>query len=163
LAMVGAVQRSTELSQALKDLTGKQAELRALRTRYTDANPPVRQLAGEVAALEQQTIPALARSLVAELKVRETVLTRAVDSGAGGAGGGGEGQHRPPGQPSGPGHAVHGSHDPGGDSARGGARRRRDCAGDRGGTGGAAERDARARWGRTGGGHGDQPGQGRRQ
>ena len=83
LAMVGAVQRSTELSQALKDLTAKQAELRALRTRYTDANPPVRQLAGEVTALEQQTIPALARSLVAELKVRETVLTRAVDSGAG--------------------------------------------------------------------------------
>jgi len=35
LSMVGAVQRSTELVQALRDLTSKQAELRALRAHYT--------------------------------------------------------------------------------------------------------------------------------
>jgi len=83
LAMIGAVQRSTELAQALRDLTTKQAELRALRARYTDDHPPVRRLATEVATLERQTIPALAGSLAAEIKVRETELTQEVDSAAG--------------------------------------------------------------------------------
>src|SRR5439155_525310 len=40
LAMIGSVEKSTELSQALRDLTGKVAELRALRGRYTDAIEP---------------------------------------------------------------------------------------------------------------------------
>lgn len=78
LAMVGAVQRSTELVQALRDLTAKQAELRALRAHYTDENPPVRRLAGEVDALSRRTIPALASSLAAELRVRETELAQRV-------------------------------------------------------------------------------------
>lgn len=80
LAMVGAVQRSTELVQALRDLTSKQAELRALRAHYTDANPPVRRLAGEVDSLTRRTIPALASSLASELKVRETELRQRVDA-----------------------------------------------------------------------------------
>jgi capsular exopolysaccharide synthesis family protein len=80
LAMVGAVQRSTELVQALRDLTAKQAELRALRAHYTDQNPPVRRLAGEVEALTRRTIPALAASLAAELRVRETELSQRVES-----------------------------------------------------------------------------------
>ncbi len=83
LAMIGAVQRSTELAQALRDLTTKQADLRALRARYTDEHPPVRRLAAEVATLERQTIPALATSLAAEMKVREGELARGVDSAAG--------------------------------------------------------------------------------
>ncbi len=80
LAMVGAVQRSTELVQALRDLTAKQAELRALRAHYTDQNPPVRRLAGEVEALTRRTIPALASSLAAELRVRETELGQRVNA-----------------------------------------------------------------------------------
>ena len=80
LAMVGAVQRSTELVQALRDLTAKQAELRALRAHYTDQNVPVRRLAAEVEALTRHTIPTLASSLAAELRVRETELGQRVNA-----------------------------------------------------------------------------------
>jgi len=79
LGMIGAVQRSTELAQALRDLTAKQADLRTLRAHYTDAGPAVRRLAAEVAGLERQTIPALAGALAAELRVREQQLGERVD------------------------------------------------------------------------------------
>src|SRR5213079_3320810 len=49
LGMIGSVQRSTELAQALRDLSAKQADLRTLRAHYTDASPAVRRLAAEVA------------------------------------------------------------------------------------------------------------------
>src|SRR6266702_3867670 len=79
LGMIGSVQRSTELAQALRDLSAKQADLRTLRAHYTDASPAVRRLAAEVAALERQTIPALAGALAAELRVREQQLGERVD------------------------------------------------------------------------------------
>ena len=84
LAMIASVQKSTELSQALRDLTAREAELRALRARYTDATPNVRRLAGEVAALEHRTIPAMAAALTQELAVRAGELEHLVDSAAGG-------------------------------------------------------------------------------
>src|SRR5213080_4844069 len=84
LAMIGSVEKSTELSQALRDLTGKVAELRALRGRYTDANVAVRRVSDEVAVLEQQTIPALATKLTQEMAVQEAGLAQRVDSAAGG-------------------------------------------------------------------------------
>src|SRR6266705_3955240 len=80
LGMVGSVQRSTELAQALRDLTTKQADLRTLRAHYTEADPSVRRLAAEVGALEQQTIPALAGALAGELRVREHQLGERVDA-----------------------------------------------------------------------------------
>src|SRR5207244_566949 len=82
LGMVGSVQRSTELAQALRDLTTKQADLRTLRAHYTEADPSVRRLAAEVGALERQTIPALAGALAGELRVREQRLG---ELGVGGA------------------------------------------------------------------------------
>src|SRR5207247_2388349 len=82
LGMVGSVQRSTELAQALRDLTTKQADLRTLRAHYTDADPSVRRLAAEVGALERQTIPALAGALAGELRVREQQLGERVDAGS---------------------------------------------------------------------------------
>ena len=83
LGMIGAVQRSLELSEALKGLTAKQAELRAVRFRYTDATPAVRHLAEEVKLLERQTIPRLATALMNELAVRESEVGRDVDSASG--------------------------------------------------------------------------------
>src|SRR6266704_5436875 len=80
LGMIGSVQRSTELAQALRDLSAKQADLRTLRAHYTDAGPAVRRLAAEVSALERQTIPALAGALAAELRVREQQLGERVDA-----------------------------------------------------------------------------------
>jgi succinoglycan biosynthesis transport protein ExoP len=84
LAMIGSVQRSLELSQALRDLTVKQAELRALRTRYTDENAMVRRAAAEVRALERGSIPALATALTNEMRLREQALGQRVDSAAAG-------------------------------------------------------------------------------
>jgi tyrosine-protein kinase Etk/Wzc len=74
LTFIGAVQRSADLSQALRELTVKQAERRALRYGYTDDHPAVQQATQRIATLEGSTIPNLARTLVAELAARERVL-----------------------------------------------------------------------------------------
>ena len=78
LGVVGSVQRSAELSQALKELTTKQAELRALRYRYADLYPPVQRLAEQIATLQRQAIPTLTRALVSELAAREAEFGRRV-------------------------------------------------------------------------------------
>ncbi len=84
LEMLGSVQRASELSRALQDLTTKKAELRSLRLRYTDTHIPVQRLIQEVNDIEQHTIPALAQGLAAELGVREAALTEHIASTAGG-------------------------------------------------------------------------------
>ena len=83
LSMIGSVQKSTELSQALRDLTAKQAELRALRVHYTDASPAVRRVAAEVDALQRRAIPAMATALTREMAIRAAELQQRVDSTAG--------------------------------------------------------------------------------
>jgi capsular exopolysaccharide synthesis family protein len=83
LGMIGSVQKSTELSQALRDLTTKQAELRALRVHYTDASPAVRRVAAEADALQRRAIPAMATALTREMAVRAAELQQRVDSTAG--------------------------------------------------------------------------------
>src|SRR6267143_800270 len=74
LALIGAAQRSPDVSQALRDLSAKRAERRALDSRYTADHPAVRRLTGEIEVLERTTIPALARSLRDDLTQRERVL-----------------------------------------------------------------------------------------
>jgi capsular exopolysaccharide synthesis family protein len=81
LAFIGAVQRSADLSEALRELTTKQAERRALRYRYTDDHPAVRRAAADIELLERQTIPSLARTLVGELTTRQQVLAPQIDAG----------------------------------------------------------------------------------
>lgn len=78
LAVVGSVQQNVQLTQALAELTTKQAELRALRYKYADAYPLVQRRLTEVATLQRQTIPSLARQLLAELSGREAELGRRV-------------------------------------------------------------------------------------
>jgi len=80
LEAVGAVPRAPDLARALQDLTTREADLRALRRRYTDGFPAVRQLADEVETLERVTIPSLARALVADLAIRGGRVDRQVDS-----------------------------------------------------------------------------------
>jgi len=80
---VGAVQHSAELSDALKELTTKQADLRALRYRYTDASPTVQRRASEIDTLEHLTIPKLAQGVLDALGDRDRVLQSRID-GAGG-------------------------------------------------------------------------------
>jgi capsular exopolysaccharide synthesis family protein len=80
LAVVGSVQRNADLSEALKELNSKQADLRTLRYRYSDEYPPVRRLADEIATLRRQTIPTLARGLAGELGARDAELSRRLDA-----------------------------------------------------------------------------------
>jgi polysaccharide biosynthesis transport protein len=83
LTMIGAVQRSSALAGALKDLTDRQAELRVLRFRYADTHPPVRRLAQQVDTLARYVIPELGGALVAGLAAREHELQQRIDSIAG--------------------------------------------------------------------------------
>ena len=81
LALIGAAQRSPDVSLALRDLSAKRAERRALDTRYTADHPAVRRLSGEIEVLERTTIPALARSLRDDLTQRERVLAPQIAAG----------------------------------------------------------------------------------
>ena len=81
LTFVGAVQRSGDLSQALRELTVKQAERRALRYGYTDDHPAVLQATQRIETLQRSTIPDLARTLVGELTARERILGPQIDVG----------------------------------------------------------------------------------
>ena len=76
LEVIAAVQHSSDLTQALRELTTKQADLRAYRYHYTEAYPPLARKAAEVATLERQTIPTLMRALVADLAARQAELDR---------------------------------------------------------------------------------------
>src|SRR5436190_1562525 len=76
LAVVGSVQQNPELSQALKELTDKQAQLRAYRSKYSDEYPPVQRLIDDIATFKRQTIPRLARVLAGQLAAKETELGR---------------------------------------------------------------------------------------
>ena len=78
LSAIGSVQHAPELSNALKELSEKQAQLRMFRYHYTDAYAPLQQLVAEIAQLERRTIPTLARALAAQLAARETELGRQV-------------------------------------------------------------------------------------
>ena len=83
LQAIGAVQKSAELSLALQELTTKQATLRALRYRYTEASEPVQRVRGEVQTLLRNTIPTLARGLDSDLAAREEQLGRRADAAFG--------------------------------------------------------------------------------
>ena len=83
LAVIPAVQKSSELSGALRELATKRTDLRALRYRYTDATPAVQHLADEIDTLQRATIPALAAGLVTDLTTREQTLSQRVDAAGG--------------------------------------------------------------------------------
>ncbi|PYO74635.1 MAG: hypothetical protein DMD64_03090 [Gemmatimonadetes bacterium] len=80
LSAIASVQHAPELSNALKELSDKQATLRTYRYHYNETYPPLLHLVGEIRALQGQTIPTLARTLVAQLATREAELGRQVDA-----------------------------------------------------------------------------------
>jgi polysaccharide biosynthesis transport protein len=82
LENVPAVQRSTELIAALRELTSREADLRTLRYRYTDEQPSVKRLIGEIDDLKKRTIPSLANALNAQLGVQISDLQRQVSTGS---------------------------------------------------------------------------------
>lgn len=80
LLMIGAVQRSSVLASALKELADRQAELRTLRFRYADTHPPVRRLAQQVDTIARYVIPELSATVLAGLASRERELKQRSDS-----------------------------------------------------------------------------------
>ncbi|HEV2148755.1 MAG TPA: polysaccharide biosynthesis tyrosine autokinase [Longimicrobiaceae bacterium] len=83
LEAIPSVQQSSTIRAALAELTTKEAELRAMRTKYTDLYDPVRRLQGEVETLERSTIPGLVSGLNAELAAREAAIDALIGSAAG--------------------------------------------------------------------------------
>ena len=83
LGFIEPVQRSAQLSGALHELTARQADIRALRYRYTDESPEVRRVANQIAELEQSIIPGLARTVIDELATREAELNGLVGAASG--------------------------------------------------------------------------------
>jgi len=83
LENVPSVTRNAALTAALRELTSKQADLRALRYRYTDEQPSVRRLVKEIEELEQRTIPSLAQALDADLSARMNDLQHQLASATG--------------------------------------------------------------------------------
>lgn len=74
-----AVPPGGALAQALTQRMAKRTELNAL-TQYTDQHPIKQQLIAEVNTLERQTIPTLARELIASLTSQEEEATRRIES-----------------------------------------------------------------------------------
>ncbi|HWH03470.1 MAG TPA: polysaccharide biosynthesis tyrosine autokinase [Gemmatimonadales bacterium] len=74
MMVIPSVNGSTELKAALGELTNKEATLRGLRTKYTDATPMVAAAASEVDSLERRTIPQLALALVSDMDTRARTL-----------------------------------------------------------------------------------------
>lgn len=80
LAYVQSVTQSRDLSAALQLLTEKQTELNNLRVRYTEENPEVQRVAGQVTGLRMRTIPDLTRTLMVQLAIRGRELDRRIDA-----------------------------------------------------------------------------------
>lgn len=69
-----------QLRAAIEELSARQASLRTERQFLTDANPRVQQLEEAVRVLEQETIPQIAQSALASLRVREQTLNARIES-----------------------------------------------------------------------------------
>lgn len=80
--LVPAVQASSQLSQALSSLVAARADRSALLQTYTDEYGPVRDLTQRIQQMEERDIPALTRSLVANLRAQERQLQGMIDSRA---------------------------------------------------------------------------------
>ncbi len=78
LEIIASVQASSEMSQALTDLAEKTAELRTLRSQFTDEHPPIRTLLRDIATLQTSRIPRIGRDLANQLQNRLDVLDQQI-------------------------------------------------------------------------------------
>lgn len=82
LSIPGVADASPNLKLALEDLTTQQAELRRLRDRYTDEHPLVVAKKADVERMETQTIPAITRGSLDQLRRKETEIGRRLEAAA---------------------------------------------------------------------------------
>jgi len=71
---IPGVRDAPDLSRALEELSSADAELRALKFRYTDEHKPVRDLQDRITTLRTQTIPMYANGLVQQMLTQERAL-----------------------------------------------------------------------------------------
>src|SRR5688500_13300322 len=83
LSIPGIVQSSPNLNAALQTVTEKEATARTLRERYTDKHPLVVDVDQQLATLETQTIPGIARQSLEQLRAREAELDRRIKNASG--------------------------------------------------------------------------------
>ena len=77
LRFVAAV-KGTDLERALSEVTTKEAELRALRFKYSDEYAPLQRATADIRTLRTQTVPNLASDLVSQIQAREAELDRRI-------------------------------------------------------------------------------------
>lgn len=78
--LVGAVQQSSQLSQALNELVSDRATRRGLLQQYTEEYGPVRDLTERIRQMEERDIPMLVQSLITNLQAQERQLQEVIDS-----------------------------------------------------------------------------------
>jgi capsular exopolysaccharide synthesis family protein len=71
---IPAVRNAPDLNRALEELSAADAEIRALRFRYTDEHKPVRDLQDRITTLRSQVIPNYANALIQQMLTEEQVL-----------------------------------------------------------------------------------------
>lgn len=83
LSLIGSVQRSPELAQALGELTNKRAALRTALQQYTREHRTVQRLVAEIEVYERATIPRLTTALLNQMAVRAEVLDARIQAAGG--------------------------------------------------------------------------------
>lgn len=71
---IPAVRNAPDLVKVLGELSSAEAELRALRSRYTEEYPSVKATQDRIRSIREITIPAYATALVRQLKIQEADL-----------------------------------------------------------------------------------------
>jgi capsular exopolysaccharide synthesis family protein len=71
---IPAVKAAPDLSRVLMELSQAEADLRALRTKYTDEYSDVRKLQDRIASIRRVTVPTYAQALIRQLRIREADL-----------------------------------------------------------------------------------------
>ncbi|MGI9077412.1 MAG: polysaccharide biosynthesis tyrosine autokinase, partial [Gemmatimonadaceae bacterium] len=79
---IQSVSTSAELAQTIRDLSLKEANLRAARVTFTDSSRVVQTLVRDVQTLRSQQLPQLTADLIADLRQREGDLSQQIDRAA---------------------------------------------------------------------------------
>lgn len=80
LEAIPSVMANADLSAAVPDLSTRMALIRSLRNRYTEDNPALVQAVAQLQQIQRENIPQMLRTLLGELRQRESTLTERVAS-----------------------------------------------------------------------------------
>jgi capsular exopolysaccharide synthesis family protein len=80
LSIPGVLQKSPDLTLAVGELTKAEADLRTLRSKWTDSHPLVVAKVEEVERIKTQTLPSIARQTLEQLRRQETELDRRINA-----------------------------------------------------------------------------------